>query len=89
MVAFYLLLYPPQKWRRHFCGGDFSLQQCLLGRSVFLQGCSVINQMSPFYAQQKGLRCKIAPKAKIFLCNMLFMKQSWLCVYETTMTMRL
>ena len=64
LVAFYLLLYPPQKWRRHFCGGDFSLQQCLWGRSVFLQGCSVINQMSPFYTQQKGLRCKIAPKAK-------------------------
>gem|GEM_PF-1637111 len=23
MVAFYLFLYPPQKWRRHFCGGRF------------------------------------------------------------------
>lgn len=81
MVAFYLLLYPPQKWRRHFCGGDFSLQQCLLGRSVFLQGCSVINQMSPFYAQQKGLRCKIAPKAKNSSLQYV--------VYETIMAMRL
>ena len=23
MVAFYLFLYPPQKWRRHFCDGRF------------------------------------------------------------------
>lgn len=83
MVAFYLLLYPPQKWRRHFAAAIF-LCNNVYRDAAFFTGMQCYKPNVAFLYQTKRPSIHIAPKAKIFLCNMLFMKQSWLCVYETT-----